>query len=341
MRLSYLKNTTGAVEILDSNDYYPFGMNHLKTGNAFFGPSSFKNYKYNGKELQETGFVSMDFRHYAPDIGRFVSQDRISEIMPNLTPYRFAFNNPVYFSDPTGLFEKGNNVLAYPERPGTEKREKWVDNDGTFTWNGNMWIDNNGAGISYKEGQIEEVSVGTSKSSSSSSYAGIENDISSSIWLTNTAVGATSAYTVYRGQYHLSNELWRYQPNGKQKIITPWNKMKNGKNYWNNNFAKTARLSQLEKVKNIRNISSKLTKAGGILLGADIILSGEIKPSHFVNGFMLGLSTSGVGSIVAGAWFIADFGTMGANYLINGEAKGLGDMLDESIGTYEIYDGIY
>lgn len=53
------------------------------------------------------------------------------------------------------------------------------------------------------------------------------------------------------------------------------------------------------------------------------------------------MSTTGVGAIVAGAWFIADFGTMGVNYLINGEAKGLGDMLDESIGTYEMYDGVY
>ncbi|MDQ8142904.1 hypothetical protein [Chryseobacterium sp. CFS15] len=36
-------------EITDANDYYPFGMNHLKTGNAFFG-GSYKDYKYNGKE---------------------------------------------------------------------------------------------------------------------------------------------------------------------------------------------------------------------------------------------------------------------------------------------------
>ncbi|WP_123886618.1 hypothetical protein [Chryseobacterium indoltheticum] len=28
------------LEITDANDYYPFGMNHLKTGNAFFGGST-------------------------------------------------------------------------------------------------------------------------------------------------------------------------------------------------------------------------------------------------------------------------------------------------------------
>lgn len=38
----------------DYNNYYPFGMNHLKSGNSFFEAESYKNYKYNGKKLQET-----------------------------------------------------------------------------------------------------------------------------------------------------------------------------------------------------------------------------------------------------------------------------------------------
>jgi hypothetical protein len=36
------------------------------------------------------------------------------------------------------------------------------------------------------------------------------------------------------------------------------------------------------------------------LIGADILLSGEIKPSHLINGAMLGVSTTGVGTIIAG-----------------------------------------
>ena len=77
------------------------------------------------------------------------------------------------------------------------------------------------------------------------------------------------------------------------------------------------------------------------MLVTDIALSGELKPSHAINAVMLGVSSTGVGSIVAGAWFLLDFGTMGVNYLINGEAKGLSDMIDESIGTFEMYDGLY
>lgn len=101
----------------------------------------------------------------------------------------------------------------------------------------------------------------------------------------------------------------------------------------------------MAKVQNARNLSTKLTKVGGALLVADIALSGDIKPSHVINGIMLGASTTGVGSIVAGAWFVADFGTMGVNYLINGEAKGIGDMIDESsfgkTTTVKMYEGAY
>jgi hypothetical protein len=55
----------------------------------------------------------------------------------------------------------------------------------------------------------------------------------------------------------------------------------------------------------------------------------------------LGASTTGIGAIGAGIWFIADFGTLGYNYFVNGEAKGLGDMIDDWAGTYEMYDGLY
>ena len=58
-------------------------------------------------------------------------------------------------------------------------------------------------------------------------------------------------------------------------------------------------------------------------------------------GSMLGVSTTDVGTIIAEVWFIAGYGTMGINYIFTGEAKGISDMIDESIGTYELYEGIY
>ncbi|SIP86247.1 RHS repeat-associated core domain-containing protein [Chryseobacterium sp. RU37D] len=79
-------------------------MNHFGTGSAYFGLGSYKNYKYNGQELQETGIVAMDWRDYMPDIGRFTGMDALADEYVNQTPYHFGMNNPANYSDPTGLY---------------------------------------------------------------------------------------------------------------------------------------------------------------------------------------------------------------------------------------------
>ncbi|WP_170149000.1 DUF6443 domain-containing protein [Chryseobacterium defluvii] len=92
-------------EIVENNNYYPFGMLHnytATTQNAY-------QYKFNGKELEETGMYAMDWRHYMPDIGRFTGIDALSESYNNHTPYHFALNNPVNYSDPTGMYSVDAN----------------------------------------------------------------------------------------------------------------------------------------------------------------------------------------------------------------------------------------
>ncbi len=49
----------------------------------------------------------MDFRQYNPALGRFSAIDAAAELAQNWTPYRFAFNNPILYADPTGLWEVG------------------------------------------------------------------------------------------------------------------------------------------------------------------------------------------------------------------------------------------
>ena len=151
--MSFVKEGS-SLKVMDTKDYYPFGMSFIKSDEiAVYDPLSVPyNYKYNGKELQETGFVSMDYRHYAPDIGRFISQDRISEIMPDWTPYRFAFNNPVYFSDPTGLFEESNALATCPNCPNTPQFQPFIDDQN------NEYFYESDNTVS-KVGQIEEVVV--------------------------------------------------------------------------------------------------------------------------------------------------------------------------------------
>lgn len=113
VRVSYGRNIdTGDLEITDNNDYYPFGMNHLKTGGAYFGPGKYQNYKYNGKELQETGFYDYGARMYMADIGRWGVVDPLAEKMTRHSPYNYAFNNPIRFIDPDGRSGKDIIILT-------------------------------------------------------------------------------------------------------------------------------------------------------------------------------------------------------------------------------------
>ncbi len=102
MRISFTRNSGGALEITDANDYYPFGMNHLKTGNSFYGEASYKNYKYNGKELQNSGMYDYGARFYMPDIGRWGVIDPLAEQYRRHSVYNYAVNNPIRFIDPDG-----------------------------------------------------------------------------------------------------------------------------------------------------------------------------------------------------------------------------------------------
>lgn len=61
---------------------------------------------------------------------------------------------------------------------------------------------------------------------------------------------------------------------------------------------------------------------------------------------MLGASTTGVGSIVAGVWFIADYGTGAYNYIFTPDGfRTLSDVIDQSSWgqtiTIDMYNGFY
>lgn len=89
---------TGAVQPLQSDDYYAFGLRKVvQAGN--------NKYLYNNKELlEELEEYDYGARFYDPVIGRWTSIDQLAEKMMIWSPYVYAFNNPIRFIDVGGEY---------------------------------------------------------------------------------------------------------------------------------------------------------------------------------------------------------------------------------------------
>ncbi len=107
VRLSYTKNAAGSLEIIEENNYYPFGLQHKGYNNTV---SSLRNSTaqllgFGGKEEQnELGlnWIDITARNYDPALGRWMNLDPLAEQMRRHSPYNFAFDNPIFFIDPDG-----------------------------------------------------------------------------------------------------------------------------------------------------------------------------------------------------------------------------------------------
>ena len=101
--MSYKNNGSGGAEIIDTNNYYPFGLKHQESPIVLapFAGVPY-NYKYNGKELQETGMYDYGARFYMPDMGRWGVVDPLAEKYQMMSTYNYGGNNPIRFIDPDG-----------------------------------------------------------------------------------------------------------------------------------------------------------------------------------------------------------------------------------------------
>jgi RHS repeat-associated protein len=125
VRIAFAKDNAGVVQSMDTNNYYPFGLNHIG-GSSYSNFGSYYNYKYNGKELQETGMYDYGARFYMSDIGRWGVVDPLAEKMTRHSPYNYTFNNPLRFIDPDGrqskdIFEIDKN--GYLHNRGASERD--------------------------------------------------------------------------------------------------------------------------------------------------------------------------------------------------------------------------
>ena len=136
IRLSYKdtdnNGTISSNEILEENNYYPFGLKH-KGYNSNNTQPTFK-YKYNGKELQdELGLNMYDYgnRMYDPADGRWWQTDEKAEFYVSASPYSYALNNPVNAIDPdgklvifvNGYFSRAGNIVGIA--PGAPLKPYW------------------------------------------------------------------------------------------------------------------------------------------------------------------------------------------------------------------------
>ncbi|MGG7549803.1 DUF6443 domain-containing protein [Chryseobacterium arthrosphaerae] len=132
VRLSYFKNGTG-IEVLEENNYYPFGLKH-EGYNTLPGNPNY-NYKYNEKELQaESGMYDYGARFYMPELGRWGVLDNYSENYTSVSPYNYVANNPIKYIDINGdwIYINDQNGTQYRYHNGATQHQvdgKWTNVD--------------------------------------------------------------------------------------------------------------------------------------------------------------------------------------------------------------------
>ena len=107
VRVSFVKEGS-SLKVMDTNDYYPFGMSFLKPDDAsIYDPLSVPyNYKFQEQELQETGFYAFKWRQYMPDVGRFFNIDPLAEKYTHNSTYAFSENRVIDARELEGLEAK-------------------------------------------------------------------------------------------------------------------------------------------------------------------------------------------------------------------------------------------
>lgn len=91
-------------------NYYAFGMGYEGSWQINDGAKD-NPYQYNGKELNlDHGLNWSDYgaRWYDACVGRFMSVDPLAENYSSWSPYAYSINNPVRFTDPTGMSVEGD-----------------------------------------------------------------------------------------------------------------------------------------------------------------------------------------------------------------------------------------
>ena len=353
--MSHLGNVRASADatgnVVQRDDYYPFGLTY---GHWHTGLEN-KN-KFNGVEENNlTQSYETAFRGYDGALGRFAQVDPLADLITGISPYHFGYNNPISYNDPLGLIGNnpyGNNPLAKEgyENMTMTPGERWSANQEVsnrqengyydvtqiissiirFISNYNYTPDDPSAGISTHY-DYETVYTKTQRMyfyQSATNGGGYYED---PMFYINGGIGVARTGATIKGGYHLSNELYHYTRSSGNLHFR-------GGKYWNNPFVNNSKAAIAARGGAWRSAGTKLGYAGIAITTGDALMSGEFRTSQGINVAMntLAIAVPGVGSIVAGVYFVADIG------LTLSTGRGIGDRIDAATGgTHELYNGLY
>lgn len=99
---SFITNLEG--EVVQHIEYVPFGEVFIEERNSVWNTP----YLFNAKEFdEETGMYYYGTRYYEPRLSLWMSTDPMEEKYPDYSTYIYAAQNPIAYSDPTGMEIRG------------------------------------------------------------------------------------------------------------------------------------------------------------------------------------------------------------------------------------------
>ncbi|MFD2916842.1 DUF6443 domain-containing protein [Psychroserpens luteus] len=161
-------------EILEENNYYPFGLKHKGYNNVINGTDH--KYGFGGKEEQDElglGWMDVTARNYDPALGRWMNIDPLAEDMRRHSPYNFAFNNPVFFQDYDGMapgswYKDSDANIVHTDEATTQQEFNDLGIEGEYIAESFIGVDQNNTGFTFNS----DGSVGNTGASKEAFIAG-------------------------------------------------------------------------------------------------------------------------------------------------------------------------
>jgi len=115
------------LEIMEENNYYPFGLKHKGYNNVITGRDH--KYGFGGKEYQDElnlDWYDVEARNYDAALGRWMNIDPLAEKYYDLSLYNYSANSPILLKDTDGkqIIVSANRAKAIKDlaRIGATKR---------------------------------------------------------------------------------------------------------------------------------------------------------------------------------------------------------------------------